>query len=57
MGARGGTRAAEIVAMVNGWLVNRFTIELNAVTGTYFHGTSRPRCALAAQAPQWRHGG
>jgi len=54
---RGGTRAAEIVAMVNGWLSGRRAIEQNAVTGTYFHGTSWPRRTRVALAPQWRHGG
>jgi len=43
--------------MVNGWLFNRCAIEQNAVTNAYFHGSSRRRGALSAQAPQWRHGG
>jgi hypothetical protein len=53
---RGGTRAVELVAMVNGWLFNRCTIEQNAGTKPYFHGTLPPQHAFAAHAPQWRHG-
>jgi hypothetical protein len=47
----------ELVVMVNGWLFNPGAIGQNAMTGTYFDGTSCRRYESAAQTPQWRHGG
>jgi hypothetical protein len=54
---RGGTRAAEIIAMVNESLFNRSAIEENAMKNRYFHGRGQLRHALATKTPQWRHRG
>jgi hypothetical protein len=54
---RGGTRAAEIVTMVNEWLFNRSAIEQNVMKNRYFHGKVRLRHTRATKTPQWRRRG